>query len=66
MYDIIAGKWSTWGYIYPFLELLLGVAYLLNILPFETNLFTIILLGISSIGVIKSNLDKKKKLSVHV
>ena len=60
MYDIIADKWSTWGYIYPFLELFLGIAYLLNILPFETNLFTITLLGISSIGVIKSNLDKKK------
>ncbi len=60
MYDIIAGKWYSWGYIYPFVELTLGVLYLLNIAPFATNLATVIILGVSSIGVIKSNLDKKK------
>jgi hypothetical protein len=60
MYDIVAVKWKGWGYIYPFVELALGISYLLNIVPFETNLTTVIILGISSIGVIKSNLDKKK------
>lgn len=60
MYDIVAAKWKGWGLIYPFVELALGVAYLINIFPFYVNLITIIVLGVSSIGVIKSNLDKKK------
>lgn len=60
MYDIVAAKWKNWGYIYPFVELTLGILYLLNIAPFKTNLATIIILGVSSIGVIKSNIDKKK------
>ncbi len=60
MYDIVAAKWKGWGLIYPFVELVLGVAYLINIFPFYVNLITIVVLGVSSIGVIKSNLDKKK------
>ncbi|MFT4565965.1 MAG: copper chaperone CopZ [Saprospiraceae bacterium] len=60
MYDIVALKWKGWGYIYPFCELALGIAYLINFQPYYTNLTTVIILGISSIGVIKSNLDKRE------
>jgi copper chaperone CopZ len=60
MYDIVAGKWKGWGFIYPFVELGLGIAYLINFAPFVTNLTTVIVLGVSSIGVIKSNLDKRE------
>jgi len=60
MYDVIAKHWKGWGYIYPFVELALGILYLINIFPVATNLLTVIILGISSIGVIQSNLDKKK------
>ncbi len=60
MYDIVAAKWNTWGFIYPFIELVLGGLYLTNLFPFETNLATAIILGVSSIGVIQSNLNKKK------
>lgn len=60
MYDIIAAKWSGWGYIYPFVELSLGILYLINVAPVFTNWTTLIVLGISSIGVIKSVLDKRK------
>ncbi len=60
MYDIVAAKWKGWGYIYPFVELALGLLYLINIAPMYTNLATVVILGVSSIGVIKSNLDKKK------
>ena len=60
MYDIVANKWKAWGLIYPFVELALGVLYLINIYSFETNLATAIILGVSSIGVIQSNLNKKK------
>lgn len=60
MYDIVAAKWKTWGFIYPFVELALGISYLINWNPFLTNLTTVVVLGVSSIGVIKSNLDKRK------
>ncbi|MEN0050361.1 MAG: MauE/DoxX family redox-associated membrane protein [Bacteroidota bacterium] len=60
MYDIVAARWRTWGYIYPFVELGLGILYLINIAPAFTNWTTIIVLGVSSIGVIKSNLDKRQ------
>ena len=60
MYDIVAAKWAAWGYIYPFVELALGVLYLINVYPLVTNIATAIILGVSSIGVIQSNLSKKK------
>lgn len=60
MYDIIAARWSTWGFIYPFVELALGIAYLINYDPTLTNWITIIVLGVSSIGVIESNINKRK------
>lgn len=60
MYDIVAARWKGWGFAYPFLELAIGVAYLINFNPFLTNILTIIVLGVSSIGVIQSNLNKRK------
>ncbi len=60
MYDIVAARWYGWGYIYPFVELGLGILYLTNVAPYLTNILTIIVLGISSIGVIQSNLQKRK------
>ncbi|OAV45267.1 heavy-metal-associated domain-containing protein [Lewinella sp. 4G2] len=60
MYDVIAGRWRTWGFIYPFIELGLGIAYLINLTPMLTNVITIVVLGVSSIGVIQSNLNKRK------
>lgn len=60
MYDIVANKWKAWGVIYPFVELGLGIFYLLNLYSFETNVTTAVVLGVSSIGVIQSNLNKKK------
>ena len=60
MYDIVAAKWNGWGYVYPFVELALGVAYLVNFNPAITNWATILVLGLSSIGVIESNINKRK------
>lgn len=60
MYDLVAARWRLWGRIYPFVELILGVLYLTNAFPWYTNLITVIILGVSSIGVIKSNLEKQK------
>ncbi len=60
MYDIVAMRWKAWGFIFPFVELSLGILYLINTIPFLTGVITIAILSISSIGVIKSNLDKRK------
>jgi hypothetical protein len=54
MYDILAKNYPAYGYLYPFVELALGLAYLSNSLPMFTNLVTFIVMTISSIGVIKS------------
>lgn len=59
-YDLLASKWHTYGYIYPFLELSLGVLYIGQWFPVATNILTIIIMGFSSLGVINS-LRKKQK-----
>src|SRR5215204_1041345 len=33
MYDIVAKKWRGWGYVYPFVELALGIAFLTGFSP---------------------------------
>lgn len=60
MYDLLAMKVPIYGLIYPFIELGLGILYLTHYQPFTTNIITIIVMGFSSIGVIKSVLDKRK------
>ncbi len=60
MYDIVAKKIPAYGFIYPFLELGLGIAYLTNFDSTITNWATIIIMGASSIGVIESVVNKKK------
>jgi cation transport ATPase len=59
-YDLLAGRWYTYGFIYPFLELGLGVLYLTNWFPVSTQVLTIVIMGFSSIGVIHSLLKKQK------
>ncbi len=59
LYDLVAARWRGWGFIYPFVELGLGILYLTNSFPTYTNWITIVVLGVSSLGVIKSNLDKR-------
>lgn len=60
MYDIVANKINAWGYIYPFVELALGIAYLLNFEPFTTNIITFVVMTISIVGVLQSVLNKRK------
>lgn len=60
MYDLLAMKIPAYGFVYPFIELALGIAFLTGFNPVFTNWATIIVMGFSSMGVIKSVLDKKK------
>lgn len=59
-YDLLARRWHTYGYIYPFLELSLGILYLTQWAPTATQVATIIIMGFSTIGVINSLLKKQK------
>lgn len=60
MYDIVAKQIPVYGFVYPFIELGLGIAYLLNFSPFATNLATLIVMSVGSIGVLMSLLNKQK------
>jgi copper chaperone CopZ len=59
-YDLLAARWRTWGLIYPFVELALGMAYLANFMPQFTAWLTLIVMGFSAIGVIRAVLDKRR------
>lgn len=59
-YDIISKKWYGYGFVYPFIELGLGIFYFLHAFPVFTNIVTIVVMGISSIGVIQSVLNKRQ------
>jgi copper chaperone CopZ len=59
-YDLLAKRWKGYGYIYPFIELALGIAYLIDFQPYETNIITIAVMGFSTIGVMQSVLNKQK------
>lgn len=58
-YDIIAKKWPGWGYLYPFIELGLGFAYLFNQFPLLTNIISFVIMSISIIGVLQSVMSKR-------
>ncbi|PXY44184.1 heavy-metal-associated domain-containing protein [Flavobacterium hydrophilum] len=60
MYDVLAKKIPVWGYVYAFVELGLGISYLLNFNHIFTNSVTFIVMSISIIGVLQSVLNKKK------
>jgi hypothetical protein len=58
-YDIVARAWPSWGFVYPFVELTLGAAYLLNLNPIATNVATLVLMLVGAVGVLKALLDKR-------
>lgn len=61
VYDLIAKKYFWYGYIYPFLEISLGFAYLFKWNLFLTNIFTLALMLISAAGVL-NELKKGKHI----
>ena len=59
-YDLIGKNWLGWGYVYAFIELSLGLAYLINFNPLLTNTITFVVMSISIVGVIQAVLSKRK------
>lgn len=58
-YDIVARAVPAWALAYPFVELALGVAYLINFQPTITNSMTLVLMLVGAVGVLKALLDKR-------
>ncbi|WP_298903057.1 heavy-metal-associated domain-containing protein [uncultured Psychroserpens sp.] len=59
MYDPLAKRVPAYGWFYPFIETALGLMFLMR---FEVNLaliITLVVLGITTVGVTKTLLDKK-------
>lgn len=50
-YDLIAERFPTWGYVYPFVEIILGLLYLNYPHTPLINVFTAILMAITSLGI---------------
>lgn len=59
-YDVIAAKSRQYALAYPFIELGLGLAYLLQFQPMWTNVVTLVLMLVGSIGVIRSLMNKQR------
>ena len=59
MYDPLAKRLPIYGWMYPFIETALGLMFLMR---FEVNIaliMTLVVLGITTIGVTKTLMDKK-------
>ena len=59
-YDVIAKKWRSYGFLYAFIELGLGIAFLRGVQPLLTNTITLVVMSVSLIGVLQSVLNKRK------
>lgn len=60
MYDIVAKKFSAWGYVYAFIELGLGLGFAFNLSPVILNWVTLVVMTVSILGVLESVINKKK------
>ena len=60
-YDLLAQKWQSYGLVYPFLELLLGFAFLTRYQLHYTLWGSIVLMGFGSLGVMNA-LRKKQQI----
>lgn len=59
-YDLIAKHFKPYGWIYPFLELALGILFLSEKLLTIASLVTIFIMGVGAIGVIRVLFKKNK------
>jgi len=59
-YDVIAGRWRAYALAYPFLELLLGAAYLSGFQPALTNAATLVVMSVGTTGVVRTVLARRK------
>ena len=58
-YDLLAARSRAYGYIYPFIELGLGICYLFQIFMPPVHVLTLIVMIFSGIGVVRVLLKKQ-------
>jgi hypothetical protein len=58
-YDSIAKHIKLYAYIYPWIEIMLGIAYVMRYQLMLVNSITLVLMSISSIGVIQALFKKQ-------
>jgi hypothetical protein len=61
-YDVIAKRTEAYAYAYPFIELSLGILYLLSLVPTARDLLTLLIMGIGTIGVAQ---EIRKRSGIH-
>ncbi len=61
-YDLLAARSDAYGRAYPFIELILALAYLTFFLPPITYAFTLVLMTISAAGVVHALIWRKEDL----
>jgi len=61
IYDIIAKRSKIYAYLYPVIEIGLGVSYLANFYPLITNWITFVIMIIGAIGV---GIELRKKVEI--
>lgn len=59
MYDPLAKRLPIYGWIYPFIETALGIMFLMRYEVHLALVVTLVVLGITTIGVTKTLMDKK-------
>jgi copper chaperone CopZ len=59
-YDVVAKRWTGYGYIYPFIELVLGISFLIPAYMIWSNIATLLVMSVSIIGVLQSVFSKQK------
>ncbi|MDG4714647.1 heavy metal translocating P-type ATPase [Winogradskyella marincola] len=59
MYDPLAKAVPAYGWVYPFIEVALGLMFLMRFQTSAALIITLVVLGITTIGVTKTLLDKK-------
>jgi len=59
-YDILARAWRPWAWAYPFVELALGIAYLVRWNLVVASSVTVVLMVIGSVGVLRALMRKTR------
>lgn len=61
-YDPLAKFFPFYGFVYPFLEILLGYLFLMNLYLLFANILTVLILSITSVGILNT-IKKGDKLN---
>lgn len=58
-YDLLARRSTAYAWAYPFIELGLGIAYLVDLWPLVVNVITLLVMLVGAVGVLRVLLDKR-------